>query len=144
MTMFVEWERGPDAAISMLESNVAARYLTLLRTSADQIADLPWADGGPNFADVVYGKAALGFLAIRLEIGSDAFSAAIRALATPGDGFAFKIATPQDFLAAFEAASGSELDPLWNSWFLSATATADEVVTLVEQYRATVGEPIAA
>lgn len=144
MTMFVEWERGPDAAVSMLESSVAARYLSHLRTSGDQVADVPWIEGGPSFADIVYGKAALGFLAIRLEIGEDAFIEAIRRLASTDDGFAFAIADPEDFLTAFESAGGTDLSALWETWFLSAETTVADVEAVLGAYSEAVREPVAA
>ena len=142
MTMEVEWSQGRPAAVAMLRTYVAPRYLALLRGTGDAVADTPYPQAPPGFGDIVYGKAALGFLAIRLEIGDDAFFAALRAFAaTPsdadaGDGFRFRVAEPSDLLAAFEAASGGSLGALWARWFEQAVTTPDDVERLVTAYEA--------
>lgn len=142
MTMEVEWTRGRAAAVAMLRDDVAARYLTLLRGSSDDVADQPYPEAPPGFGDIIYGKAALGFLAIRLEIGDDAFDAALRSFASdpaPGrSGFRFQVAEPSDLLAAFAAASvePSAVVALWEHWFDQATTTPDEVEQVIASYAA--------
>jgi hypothetical protein len=106
-------------------------YLRALERTGDGIADLPISaesDGAPRGA-LIYGKAALGFLAIRQEIGDDAFFTALRAWA---DEFAFRIAEPDDLLDAFEAASGQQIGELWRFWFLAAETTAADVQALID------------
>ncbi len=142
MTMEVEWTQGRAAAVAMLRTYVAPRYLALLRGSGDVVADQPYPEAPPGFGDIVYGKAALGFLAIRLEIGDDAFLAALRAFASdaaPGRvGFRFQVAEPSDLLAAFAAASDdpAAVDALWEHWFEQATTTPDEVEQVIASYAA--------
>ena len=118
------------AADTILVRSVAGPYLRLLQSSGDEIADLPidetWDD--PGRGAILYGKAALGFLAIRVEIGDDDFFAAIRGFA---ETWAFRIAEPGDLLAAFETASGDELDALWSRWFEQAETTPSEVDQLL-------------
>ena len=53
---------------------------------------------------MVYGKAALGFGAIRAEIGDEAFFAALKDYSL---AFRFEVATPADLRAAFERAPGA-------------------------------------
>ncbi|MGI8483607.1 MAG: hypothetical protein ACR2OU_05035, partial [Thermomicrobiales bacterium] len=73
----------------------------------------------------VYGKAGLGFEAIRQDLGEDAFRAAMTAYATQ---FRFGIATPEDLLALFTAheQQGESISVLWTFWFQRAdTKMAD-------------------
>ncbi len=141
MTMEVEWTQGRAAAVGMLRTYVVPRYVTLLRGGGDAVADVPYPEAPAGFGDLVYGKAALGFLAIRLAIGDDAFFAALRAFAGdpagPGaPGFRFRVAEPSDLLAAFEAAGGSSVDAVWDKWFERAETTPAEVERLIADYAA--------
>jgi aminopeptidase N len=74
-----------------------------------------------------YGKGALGFLAIRQQIGSESFDEAMREYS---EEFRFGIAEPADLLATFERESGQDLDPLWQHWFERAETSAAEVENL--------------
>jgi aminopeptidase N len=137
MTAEVEWSQGRPAAVAMLGTLVAPRYLSLIRSGGDAVADTPFPDAPPGFGDLVYGKAALGFLAIRLQIGDDAFFGALATFAGDGpDGFRFRVAEPGDLLAAFETASGQDLGVTWDRWFLAADITTDEVEALLAEYAA--------
>jgi hypothetical protein len=128
--VYLEWTFGDDAADTILVRSVAGPYLSLLESSGDEIADLPidetWDD--PGRVAILYGKAALGFMAIRVEIGDDAFFAALHDFA---ELWAFRIAEPSDLLAAFETASGRELDELWSHWFERADTSPEEVDQLL-------------
>lgn len=137
MTVAVERTEGRAAAVDMLRTSVAPRYLTLLRAGGDSVADVPYPDAPDTFGDIVYGKAALGFLAIRERIGDEAFFAALHAFAADPDGaggFRFQVAEPEDLLAAFERGSGEHLDALWDRWFRQAVTTPDEVDALIDRY----------
>ncbi len=107
--------------------NFKAPYLAMLFAGGgDQIADQP-TDDFPSqgaYGTTIYAKSALGFQAIRQEIGDDAF---FGALTNYADQFAFRfeIATPADLLAAFEQSSGQELDELWRHWFEAAEGYQD-------------------
>ena len=79
---------------------------------------------------LAYGKGALGFLAIRDQIGDAAFR---DALAEYADSFRLGIAEPADLLAAFESASGQSLEALWSFWFESANVTRADVEALVPE-----------
>jgi hypothetical protein len=135
MTAEVEWSQGRPAAVDMIRTWVAPRYLTLLRAGGDAAPDVPYPEAPAGFGDLLYGKAALGFLAIRLEIGDDAFFGALARLASD-DGFRFGIAEPADVLSAFEVMSGQELDALWSRWFEQAVTTPDDVEAVIVRYAA--------
>ncbi len=100
-----------------------------LLARGDAIADVPIAEGQDpsERAWAAYGKGALGFLAIRSEIGDDAFFAGLRSFA---EAYRFGIAEPEDLLAAFEAAAGEDLDALWGRWFEEAALTEAEIAAL--------------
>ena len=126
----------------MLRGDVAVRYVALLRGAGDAVADQPFPDAPAGFGDIIYGKAALGFLAIRLALGDDAFFAALRQFASDpapeASGFRFQVAEPSDLLAAFESASDDPVAvaALWAHWFDQATTTPDEVEQVIAEYAA--------
>ena len=126
---------GPDTAERYLRADVAGAYVALLKDGRDGIADVPVSNdlNGVLHSIMVYGKAALGFEAIRQEIGDEAFFAA---LARYGETFRFDIATPADLQAAFERTSGRDLDALWTFWFAAADATVDDAEAVLDGYAA--------
>ena len=71
-----------------------------------------------------YGKGSLGFLAIRQEIGAEAFEAALHDIATR---YAWGEMTPEQLREAFERASGQDLAALWSHWFDEAAMTREEI-----------------
>ena len=126
----IERTEGIEAAGQQLVIQCVQPYLRALEQSGDGIADTPITveATGASRGSLIYGKSALGFLAIRKEIGDDAFFGAISAWA--GE-FAFKIASPADLLRAFENESEKELDDLWRFWFQSAETMAADVEALL-------------
>ncbi len=126
--LFIEEAEGKPAAATALRNEIAGPYLDLLEQSGDQIVDQPIVEGQQGRGAIWYGKAALGFLAIRQEIGDEAFRTA---LGIYGATFAQRIASPADLQAAFESASGQELDELWRFWFESDEVTAADVAGVV-------------
>lgn len=125
--LWIEATSGRDAAIAAMQVSLAAPYIALLEATGDQIADLPIADGQSGRSTIFYGKSSLGFFAIDEMIGDAAFAAALAGLRAD---FGFGIAEPADVLAAFEAASGDELDDLWTFWFEAAETTPADVEAL--------------
>ncbi|HEV2127950.1 MAG TPA: M1 family metallopeptidase [Thermomicrobiales bacterium] len=116
--VYFERQHGEEAAASHLRDGLIHRYGFMLVTTGDQVVDQPtvdFPDAGAYYA-TVYRKAGLGFQAIREEIGDDAFFTALRSYA---EEHRFDVATPTDLLAAFEEASGQQLDDLWTLWFES-------------------------
>jgi len=122
----VYFDRVYDAEAS---DRATANYLidpfeTAVRIGADQVVDTPTDDFGRegDYVFAVYSKAPLGFAAIHQTIGDEAFFAA---LSDYYAAFRFGVAQPDDLLAAFEAASGQELDELWRHWFEAAEGEDD-------------------
>jgi hypothetical protein len=130
---FEEMVYGSDYAYEQLKSNIAEPYLNSLEAGGDGVADRPItgdSSTSPTGA-LLYGKAALGFLAIREQIGDKAFFAALSNYAT---NYSYQIATPDDLLECFEAASGESLDDLWTFWFEEADTTPADVDSLLENF----------
>ncbi len=122
---------GEEAAVVALRRWVAQPYLAMLESSGDGVVSTSIDDvsDAVTFGRLIYGKGALGMLAIRLAIGDDAFFAALRSYA---DEHAFGIATPGDLLHAFESASGLDLALLWRMWFEEARTTPLDVEQLMD------------
>jgi hypothetical protein len=115
---------GEEVGRQQANYNLRASYFNVLFNAGDEIVDQPTDDfpSGQYYGSIVYGKAGLGFEAIDREIGRDAFLAALQSYARD---FRFEVATPDDLLAAFETASGQELDELWTHWFEEANGRED-------------------
>jgi Peptidase family M1 domain len=129
--VYVEDSQGTEAARRQLQIQIAQPYLSALERDGDGVADQPItapAEGPPAGA-LEYGKAALGFLAIREEIGDKAFFAG---MADYAESFAYRNATPDDLRGAFERASGRDLGELWRFWFEEAKTTATDVQRLLD------------
>jgi aminopeptidase N len=76
-----------------------------------------------------YQLAPLGFLAIREEIGTDAFDQAIASYTKDNT---FGAATPEELQSAFETASGEDISDVWDLWFESDDISRREVNQLIE------------
>jgi hypothetical protein len=110
---------GPDAGAAIVRRYLENPFESHLRASPDVVVDTP-TDAFPSGSDytyAVYQKAPLGFRAIYEQIGPDAFAAAVQRYYQL---HRFTTATPADLLAAFETASGQDLDSLWRHWFEEA------------------------
>jgi hypothetical protein len=66
-----------------------------------------------SYAPIIYGRGPLFFIALRDEMGEEAFDAFLRKYAT---AFAWEEATPQDLQRLAEAECGCDLTPLFNAW----------------------------
>ncbi len=132
--------QGPAAATDSLNAWIVGPYLNLLSSSGDAVADVSIFDQPVDspLSTLAYGKGALGFLAIRNAIGDAAF---LRALSSYADAFRLGIAEPTDLLAAFETASGQDLQALWTYWFESAVTTRADVEALVPEIVASLTPP---
>lgn len=122
--VYFELVYGPAVGAEQTAIYLERPYVRLLVAGGDDVADRPTDDfpGGNVYGVMVYQKAALGFAAIRAAIGDDAFFDALRAYAAE---HRFAVAVPADLLAAFEAASGEDLDELWRHWFEAAEGAED-------------------
>lgn len=122
------------ATLAQLNAQIVRPYLTALYASGDGVVDRPSNanPSGPSLSVLIYGKAALGFLAIREAMGADAFAAALRAYAAD---FTWRISSPDDLRAELRAKTAKDIDALWTKWFESATVTADDVQTVIAAVR---------
>ncbi|MGH2530721.1 MAG: M1 family metallopeptidase [Thermomicrobiales bacterium] len=127
---YLEAVHGPDKAEEELRAQVVDPYVSALTTIGDGVVDVPinQVTGGPPRGVLDYGKGAIGFLAIRVAIGDDAYLAALRDYA---DRYAFNVAEPRDLRRAFERAAGEQIDELWRVWFESAETTPADVEAVV-------------
>ena len=109
------------AAEEMVESYLSGPFERIVGNDGDVIVDQPTDDfeTGRDYVFAAYIKAPLGFEAIRLEIGDEAFFGALQ---TYIEDFTFDVAEPNDFLAAFEESSGEDLQDLWDHWFSEPAA----------------------
>jgi hypothetical protein len=124
---------GEERATLYLQSWVAGPYTSLLNDGRDGIADAPLTNdtNGVIRSLLIYGKAAIGFIAVREEIGEAAF---LSGLANYGADFRFEISEPDDLLAAFEGASDESLDDLWSFWFNEQKTTRADVTTVLGEF----------
>jgi len=123
--LYLEETLGPEAATGELQAWVIAPSRRLL-SAGDAVVDLPIAEGLDERirSDAAYGKGSLGFLAIREQIGAEAFAAALREIATNDR---WGEVTPDDLRSTFESASGQDLGDLWQHWFDEAAMTSEEI-----------------
>lgn len=121
---------GRDAANQQLHEQIAQPYLAAIAQFGDGVANRPAnaPQGGPPNGVLIYGKAALGFLAIRIEVGDTAFFAALRDLAGQE---AFGITTPTEVRRVFERSAGVSLAATWRFWFEAAETTPEDVANLL-------------
>lgn len=71
---------------------------------------------GPGFGNNIYGKAALGYLAVRDMLGDDLFKKALHEYMNRWNG---KHPLPWDFFNSMNAGAGKNLDWFWNNWFFT-------------------------
>src|SRR5215207_3047216 len=123
--LYLKETLGTEVASAELDAWVTGPAFDLL-TAGDTVVDAPVATGDDPtiWSAAAYGKGSLGFLAIREEIGAAAFETALHDLATR---YAWGEMTPEDLRAAFERASGRDLDALWSHWFDEAAMTQEEI-----------------
>jgi aminopeptidase N len=126
---------GIERADQYLRAWVSGPYSSLLNDGRDGIADAPLMNetNGVIRSLLIYGKAAVGFIAIREEIGAGAFLVALDDYA---ETWRFAVSEPGDLLAAFEEASGEELDELWSFWFNQANATTNDLNEILNAFAA--------
>ena len=134
--LYLKETLGAETATAQLDAWVTGPAFELL-AAGDAVVDTPVAAGDDPaiWSDAAYGKGSLGFLAIREEIGAAAFETALHDLATR---YAWGEATPDDLRAAFETASGQDLDALWSHWFNEAAMTQEEIDEIAVAFR---GQP---
>jgi hypothetical protein len=130
--LYLEETLGPEVAGAELAAWVTGPAFDLL-AAGDAVVDVPVAAGDDPtiWSTAAYGKGSLGFLAIREEIGAEAFEAALHDLATR---YTWGEMTPDDLRAAFERASGRDLDALWSHWFDEAAMMQEEIEAIAAAF----------
>jgi hypothetical protein len=123
--LYLEEALGAEAAGVQLDAWVTGPALDLL-AAGDAVVDVPIAeeDDQNTRSASTYGKGSLGFLAIRQEIGPEAFEAALRDLVSR---YSWGEMTPEQLREGFERASGQDLSALWSHWFDEAAMTREEI-----------------
>jgi aminopeptidase N len=113
-----------EAAARVSESYMEAPFERAIAGHADEIVDTPTDafSSSRGYVMAAYSKAPLGFAAIRETVGDEAFFAALHAYV---DAFCFRVATPDDLRAAFDAASEANVDVVWTHWFEERNGTDD-------------------
>ena len=71
---------------------------------------------GPGLGINEYGKASLGYLALKDLLGDDGFKTAMQGYMSRWHG---KHPTPWDFFYSINDVSGKDLNWFWNDWFFS-------------------------
>ncbi|HWK79490.1 MAG TPA: M1 family aminopeptidase, partial [Thermomicrobiales bacterium] len=126
---------GADAAVEAMGRFVAGPYSGLVRDGRDVIADQPLtADTNTVLRALgVYGKAGLGFEAIRQAMGNAAWQSALGAFA---ELFRFRIFTPDDLRTALGASSPAsvqaDVNALWTFWFEQDRTTLSDIDPIVQ------------
>lgn len=72
---------------------------------------------GPGFGNNMYGKASLGYFAMKDLLGDQLFKTCLHAYMNRWNG---KHPIPWDFFNTFNNISGQDLNWFWNSWFFSS------------------------
>ncbi len=126
---------GPEVAEDYLRDWIASGYRDMLARGVDGVADAPVRASTDivSRARIVYGKSALGFEAIRQEIGDPVFFAALASYAVD---YRFAVSSPDDLQRAFEEASGVDLEPLWSFWFEERVTTTADVDAVLDGFGA--------
>ncbi len=121
---------GAEEARQVMGGFVAGPYRAFTNGNQDGIVDRPISDdrSGVVHSFLVYGKAGVGFEAIRQEIGDEAFFTALMRL---GSTYAEGHFTPHDLRSLFEETSGQDLTELWSFWFLEAATEVEDVDAVV-------------
>ena len=122
--VYFEEQYGKQQGAAQENGQLLSPYLRYLRTYGDLAADQPTDEfpDGRAYGAIVYGKAPLGFRALRREIGDEAFFGALQEYAAAER---FGVAVPADLRAAFERASGQDLTEFWRHWFEAAEGRQD-------------------
>jgi hypothetical protein len=123
-SVYFERTYDEDTARQVIDEFIRDQFEDAVRDDRDPVVDQPTDDfpSGYDYVIAAYAKSPLGFEAIRQEIGDEAFFAGLQAYVR---SFSFTVAEPDDLLAAFETASGTELDAIWDHWFEEQHGTDD-------------------
>jgi hypothetical protein len=112
--LYYENVYGEERAAGVLNAEFIQTHNNLKRRGQDVVVGLPAEEYGPRlYWEVVYDKGALYFHNLREAVGDEAF---FRILQTYYDQHRYKIATPEDFLAAVDHVTGDPHMKLFEQW----------------------------
>lgn len=107
---------GEEAGDATHQTFLYRPFRRMIEGNADVIVDHP-TDNFPTsnaYVNAVYSKAPMGFHAIHMEMGDDAFYTALRAYV---DEFSWRVASPADMEAAFQVHTDVNIREIWSHWF---------------------------
>ncbi|MHB8896080.1 MAG: M1 family metallopeptidase [Candidatus Geothermincolia bacterium] len=125
--LYFRWAHGAEAAKKQLDMQVTLPYSAaqLLGGGGDMVVDTP-ASGFTNatqYTAIVYSKGALFYQALEKQMGEAAFEKSLRQYY---DAYAFRLATPENLVAAFTANGNSAaVASLYTRWILERHADED-------------------
>lgn len=108
--------RNERAAKELTRSLFESPWRSWAESQGDAVVDTPTDDFASMSAYVIvaYSKAPLGFQAIHDAMGEDHFYAGLQDYVRT---WRFRTATPDDLLAALQAHTDVDLQPIWTTWF---------------------------
>lgn len=117
---------GEQEADAIVRDYLTRPFRNAVISGVDPIVDFPTDDfpSQQSYVIAAYSKGALGFAAIHEAIGDEAFFGALQAYV---QDFQFRVATPEDLLEAFEAASDVPVEPIWRHWFQERNGDLDTI-----------------
>jgi aminopeptidase N len=114
MYLYYEGTAGRDQANVIKEKVFKEPYRTAQQEFRDREVGGPVSSfSQEDYVTIVYGKGPLFFDAVRAQVGDAAFFAALQTYLAR---HRYRVAYPEDLIAAFEDASGQQIDDLYRSW----------------------------
>jgi aminopeptidase N len=115
---------GEEEADAVVNRNLTRPLVNAVESGTDPIVNFPTDDFPTQGGYIVaaYSKGPLGFAAIHEAMADEAFFIALQQYV---EDFRFRVATPDDLLAAFEAASDIAVEPIWVRWFEERNSAMD-------------------
>lgn len=107
---------GDSAGEAAFTTFLYRPFKRLIEANADVIVDFP-TDNFPSssaYNSAVYTKAPVGFNALHIAMGDDAF---FTGLANYVAEFSFRVATPADLEAALQEQTDIDVREIWSHWF---------------------------
>ncbi len=118
-------QRGPAVEDPFFRRFRVARWIHDTSAAADLPIITPADQLASAYGNNAYGKAALGYLAMKDLLGDDLFKKCLKGYMDRWHG---KHPTPWDFFYSFNDVSGQDLNWFWTSWFFD-NSTIDMAVT---------------
>lgn len=115
---------GEQVGEAAFERNVRVPFEYMVEANNDVIVATE-TDAFPTeqaYVNAAYIKAPMGFFAIHEALGDDAFFTGLQDYVA---AFRFRVATPADLRAAWQAVTNVDLAPIWTHWFERREGTLD-------------------